>query len=62
MRVFNAFQIVIAFAAWPYLISWLADAEFRGVGAAFWSSIICYVVATIFLVASVSESLRKEWL
>ena len=57
MIVFNAFQIVIAFVAWPFLIQWLNEATFRGAGAAFWAAIVCYVVAFFCMVASVAHSL-----
>lgn len=44
LAFFNSFQIVAAFVAWPFLISWLADQAFRGAGAAYWLSLAMYVV------------------
>lgn len=45
MKLFNALQITAAFVAWPYLVSWLSDAAFRGAGVAFYSACALYVVA-----------------
>jgi len=61
MRIFNSFQIVAAFVAWPYLVAWLSDATFRGAGAAFYGSCALYVVAVIMMVASTYDSIGKEW-
>lgn len=60
MRLFNAFQIVAAFVAWPYLISFLSDAAFRGASVAFYSSCALYVVAFGAMVYSVFETL-DDW-
>ena len=61
MRIFNSFQIVAAFVAWPYLISWLSDAAFRGAGAAFYGSCALYVVAFGLMVCSTYDSIGKDW-
>jgi glucan phosphoethanolaminetransferase (alkaline phosphatase superfamily) len=59
MRVFNSFQIVAAFVAWPYLIQWLSSAEFCGSSAAFYSAAVLYVAAFIAMTGSVYESIGK---
>lgn len=57
MKLFNSFQITAAFVAWPYLVSWLSDAAFRGAGVAFYSSCALYVVAFGAMVACVYHTL-----
>lgn len=59
MKLFNAFQITAAFVAWPFLISWLDTAQFRGATAAFWSSAVFYVVGFFAMVGSVYNSIDK---
>ena len=59
MRVFNAFQIVTLFSAWPFGIWWLSDAPFRGAGVLFWVAIVSYVVAFSFHVACVTKGLKE---
>jgi hypothetical protein len=60
MKFFNAFQIVAAFVAWPFLISWLTTAEFRGAGVAFYAACALYVVAFGLMTISVAESIDKD--
>jgi hypothetical protein len=60
MRIFNAFQIVAAFVGWPYLISFLADASFRGAGVAFYSACGLYVVAFFFMVVTVADFVEDQ--
>lgn len=57
LRIFNSFQIVCAFVAWPFLINWLSTAEFRGAPLAFYSSAAVYVVGFIAMIAAVNKSL-----
>ncbi len=57
MKLFNSFQIVGAFVAWPYLVAWLADQQFRGAGVAFYSACALYVVAFGAMVACVRHSI-----
>jgi hypothetical protein len=57
MKVFNAFQITAAFVAWPFLISWLSEAAFRGASVAFFAACGLYVVAFFAMVASVHMSM-----
>lgn len=59
MRLFNSFQIVASFVAWPYLITWLNTAEFRGASAAFYSACAFYVVAFFFMVVSVRDVMER---
>ena len=58
MKLFNSFQIVVAFVAWPFLINWLAEsADFRGASVAFYASCALYVVAFGVMVGSVYQSI-----
>lgn len=59
MKLFNSFQITAAFVAWPYLISWLSDAAFRGAGVAFYSACGLYVVAFGAMVGAVYTSIDE---
>lgn len=59
MKVFNAFQIVAAFVAWPFLIAYLQTAGFNGALAAFYASCALYLVAFCCMVASVVHSLEE---
>lgn len=59
MKLFNAFQIVAAFCAWPYLISWLSDQSFRGSSVAFYSACALYVVSFGAMVFSVFTTLDE---
>ena len=62
VKTFNSFQIVAAYTAWPFLISWLDGQSFRGSSVAFWASIIAYIVACIFMIIAVRMSLdEKNW-
>ena len=46
MRLFNSFQIVAAFVAWPFGIAWLNNhQDFTGASAAFFAACALYVVA-----------------
>ena len=59
MRLFNSFQITAAFVAWPFLVSWLQDATFRGALVAFYAACAFYVVAFAAMVASVYRSMEE---
>lgn len=58
LRAFNSFQIVAAFVAWPFLISYLSGATFQGAGAAFYGACALYVVAFGVMVACVANTLE----
>lgn len=60
MRLFNSFQIVAAFTAWPFLISWLQDATFRGANVAFYAACALYVVAFFSMVGAVYSAV-EQW-
>lgn len=60
MKLFNAFQIVGAFVAWPFLISWIDTATFHGAGVAFYAACALYVVAFGAMVVSVHNTL-EDW-
>lgn len=57
MRVFNSFQIVAVFVAWPFFISWLTDATFKGASVAFYSACAIYIVAFIAMIECVYKSI-----
>ena len=57
---FNAFQIVVAFAAWPFCISWLSEQTFRGAGVAFWMSVLMYCVLFIIHFCCVLTAIEKD--
>lgn len=59
MKLFNSFQIVVAFVAFPYLVDYLSDATFRGAGVAFYSACVCYLIAFGAMVASVRHSIDE---
>lgn len=60
MRLFNSFQLVAAYVAWPFGIQMLADASFRGSAGALFAACAGYVVATGFMVAAVYMATEKE--
>jgi len=60
MRLFNSLQIAIIFAAWPFIISWIADAEFKGATAAFYAACGAYIVAFFCMVGCVYDTLGKD--
>lgn len=57
MKLFNAFQVTAAFVAWPFLVSWISDATFRGAAVAFYAACALYVVAFGAMVACVYHSI-----
>jgi len=59
-RLFNSFQIVGAFAAWPFGINWLSTAEFNGAGAAYYSACAFYVVAFGAMVFCVYDAAERK--
>lgn len=62
MNLFNSFQIVGAFVAWPFLVQWLSEASFRGASVAFYAACALYVVAFGAMVMSVYSNIsRKDW-
>lgn len=58
MKLFNSFQIVCAFVAWPFLIAWLHDApDFTGASVAFFAACAVYIVAFFVMIGAVYTSL-----
>lgn len=53
MRLFNSIQSVAIFAALPFVISWLTDAEFRGAGAGWWVAVVAYFIGFVAMTACV---------
>jgi hypothetical protein len=60
MRLFNSFQIVAAFVAWPFGIAWLSQQQFTGAVPAFVAACALYVVAFGAMVAAVWTA-TDEW-
>ncbi len=60
MRLFNSFQIVAAFVAWPFGIAWLSSADFPGHTVAFFSACALYVVAFGAMIGCV-YSATEDW-
>lgn len=60
LMVFNAFQIVAGFVAWPFLIAWLSTAEFKGSTPALIAACALYVVAFWMMTAMVADTLDHE--
>ena len=60
MRLFNSFQIVAAFVAWPFGIAWLSSQGFPGHTPAMIAACGLYVIAYGAMVAAV-YSATEEW-
>lgn len=59
MHIFNAFQMVGSFVAWPFLIAWLNNAQFQGHQFAFFSACAFYAVGFCFMVGAVASALSN---
>ncbi len=55
IAIFNAFQLTCLFAAFPFIIGWLHSDPFPYSIAAFWVSIVAYIVLFGFEVAAMLE-------
>lgn len=60
MRLFNSLQLVGAYVAWPFLLSWFARAEFPGHMAAFYSGAGLYIIATGAMTYAVYHTIGKD--
>lgn len=60
MRIFNSFQIVAMFVAWPFLISWLTTKPFEYSQVAFIAACGLYVVAFGFMVAAMAHFMKSD--
>jgi len=58
MRLFNAMQVTAAFVAWPFFISFLAQAGFRGATPALYAACAFYVIAFGAMVVCVQEAIK----
>ncbi len=61
MRTFNAVQMVVLFALWPFLAQWINDASFIASGIVFWIMIIAYLIGFIGLIIAVRIAIDKGW-
>ncbi len=59
MRLFNAFQLVVLFVVWPWIIQWLHSAGFAGHSALFYAASAAYVVHFGFMVFFVHEAISE---
>jgi len=59
MAIFNAFQLVLLFAAGPFLITYVKDAVFYAHTVLFWVLIVGYIVGFGSMVNLVSDNLDK---
>jgi len=60
MRLFNSFQIVAAFVAWPFGIAWLSGQQFMGAYPAFFAACALYVIAFGAMVGAVYTA-TDDW-
>lgn len=59
MAIFNAFQLMCAFAAAPFLITYVKGADFYAHMVLFWVLIVGYIVGFGALTVTVADDLRK---
>ena len=59
-RVFNSFQVVCLFSCLPFLAAWLYGNPFQYAQAGFYTAVVAYVVAFIFMVIAVSEFAKES--
>ena len=57
MRLFNAVQVTVLFAVFPFLVAWVGQQEFRGSTAVLYATGAAYVVSFGCMVASVYTAL-----
>lgn len=58
MRYFNAFQLMMLFAAAPFLITYTKDASFYAHGTLFWVLLAGYVFGFAALTGLVGDNLK----
>ena len=59
-KVFNSFQITVLFAASPFILEWVRNAEFYAANVVFWVGCAAYVVFMGIMTAVVANSV-DEW-
>lgn len=59
LKVFNAFQMTVLFAAAPFGIQYLATATFPFQAAAFWLGIIAYMAFFVCMWVCVTTAIDK---
>lgn len=59
-RLFNALQLTVLFAVWPFLTMWVKDATFTGNTAVFWIMLIGYVIGFAGMVFCVYDSMDRN--
>ncbi len=58
VTVFQAVQTVVLFAAWPFLIVWLARAEFVLAPLFLICAVLIYTVGLIAMIGAVSDTIE----
>ena len=53
LKAFNAFQITLCFAAAPFILGWLSEAQFPAASVAFWVGVCAYVVGFFLMCGAV---------
>ena len=59
VKLFNAIQIVILFALWPFITQWAKTATFIGAGIVFWIMVVAYCIGFICMIYAVRLSFDK---
>ena len=57
---FNAFQLVLLFAAGPFVITYVKDAEFYAHGVLFWVLIVGYIIGFGSITSCVADRLDQK--
>lgn len=60
MKLFNAFQFVILFIAWPFILQWLAGATFAGAAALWYAACVAFLVHFGFSIAAAYSLIESE--
>lgn len=60
MKAFNALQLTVLFAVWPFLCAWVKTATFYASGAVFWILIVAYVIGFIMMIIAVYSALDGD--
>ncbi len=60
MEMFNALQLVCLFAAMPFIITFVKDAEFYAHSTLFWVLIAGYTVGFFGLVGIVADKMDRK--
>jgi len=59
IRLFNAFQMVVCFAAAPFVVAWLYTEPFPYSTAAMWTAGVVYLASFAMMTGIVHESMER---